>query len=137
MDVFSAKKRSEVMSAIRSRDTKPEIAVRCLLHRKGFRFVLHDARLPGKPDIVLPKYRVAVQVRGCFWHGHNCHDGHIPKSRREYWEPKIANNKRRDRRSDAQLKKLGWRLFVLWECDCMKEKSLQSAIGKIVQTLAQ
>lgn len=116
-DVFSPDKRSAVMAAIRSRDTKPEILVRRWLHANGYRFVLHDRRLPGVPDIVLPRFSVAIEVRGCFWHRHNCADGHLPKSRKGYWFPKLENNKKRDRRNAAKLRGLGWKQIVIWECE--------------------
>src|SRR5258706_773227 len=102
------------MSRIRSRDTKPELVVRGLLHKNGFRYVLHDKRLPGTPDVVLPGLKAAIQVRGCFWHGHSCIDGHIPKSRIAYWKPKLLGNKRRDAKNDRKLRRLGWRLMGLW-----------------------
>src|SRR2546430_6939962 len=112
-DVFTSKKRSEVMSLIRSKNTKPEIQTRKALHRLGFRFRVHDASLPGKPDIVLRKYEAVVQVRGCFWHGHNCKVGHLPATRKGYWTPKIVRNAERDTRNDALLEKAGWIVFVL------------------------
>ena len=115
-DVFSSEKRSEVMRAIRAKNTKPELVLRRALHRLGFRFRLHDSTLAGKPDIVLPKYRTLIQVRGCFWHGHTCSDGHIPKSRLDYWSPKIGNNKLRDRKNDSRNRRLGWSVLVVWEC---------------------
>jgi DNA mismatch endonuclease (patch repair protein) len=118
VDVFSPEKRSAVMSAIRSKDTKPEIAIRSELHRLGYRFRLHVIDLPGKPDLVLPKYSTAIQVRGCFWHGHTCPDGHLPKSRQDYWIPKLAKNKERDCQNDSKLRRLGWSLLIVWECQC-------------------
>ena len=129
-DVFSPKKRSEVMSAIRSKNTKPEIRVRSELHRKGYRFRLHVKDLPGKPDLVLPKYRTAIQVRGCFWHGHTCSDGHLPKSRQEYWIPKLEKNKLRDSQRDTELRNLGWSVLVVWECEC-SETNIKKTIDRI------
>lgn len=116
-DVFNPEKRSAVMRAIKAKDTKPEIVLRSALHRRGFRFRIHDPSLPGKPDIVLPKYRTLIQVRGCFWHGHTCADGHLPKSRIDYWLPKIRNNQLRDQRTDLQNRRLGWSVLVVWECN--------------------
>jgi DNA mismatch endonuclease (patch repair protein) len=115
-DVFTSEKRSSVMRAIMAKNTKPEMVLRQALHRHGFRFRLHDSTLAGKPDIVLPKYRTLIQVRGCFWHGHTCIDGHIPKSRVEYWLQKIRTNKVRDRRTDSENRRLGWSVLVVWEC---------------------
>lgn len=108
MDVFSKKKRSEVMSRIRSRDTKPELIVRSWLHRQGFRFRLHDKSLPGTPDIVLKKYKTVIFVHGCFWHQHkDCKYAAMPKTRRDFWRIKLAANVSRDRRNIMALEKLG------------------------------
>jgi DNA mismatch endonuclease (patch repair protein) len=108
--------RSVMMSRIRSKDTKPEMLVRKALHRLGFRFRLHGRDLPGRPDIVLPKYQVIIQVKGCFWHGHTCIDGRMPKSNREYWVPKLLRNKERDISNDRKLRRMGWSVRNLWEC---------------------
>lgn len=126
VDVFSTTKRSSVMSTIRSKNTKPEMTVRSELHKRGYRYKLHCRDLPGKPDLVLKRFKTAIQVRGCFWHGHTCHDGHIPKSRPEYWVPKLANNKRRDKRNDTKLRRLGWSVLVVWECQCTGVKLLKT-----------
>ncbi|WP_237173908.1 very short patch repair endonuclease [Paracandidimonas lactea] len=117
MDTFTPSQRSALMSRIRHRDTKPEVTVRSLLHALGYRFRLHRKDLPGKPDIVLPKYRKIVMVHGCFWHGHSCRRASKPKSNQEYWIPKIAANRQRDARNVAELKRLGWSVLVLWECE--------------------
>ena len=119
-DIFSKKKRSEIMSLIRSKNTLPEIAVRSFLHRQGFRFVLHDRHLPGKPDIVLPKYGVVVEVNGCFWHGHKCKISNIPKSNKKFWTNKISNNVKRFKKNRARLRAEGWRVIVIWECQVKK-----------------
>jgi len=124
MDVHEPEVRSYNMSRIRAKDTKPEILVRKFLHHHGFRYILHDKRLPGKPDIVLPKHQTVVLVHGCFWHGHKgCRHFVIPKSNQEYWIPKIQNNIRNDRKHKTSLKKLGWRVLTVWECELTKEKS--------------
>ncbi len=130
-DVFSKRKRSQVMGRIRSKDTKPEIALRRVLHAAGYRFRVHVTSLPGKPDIVLPKYKTAIQVRGCFWHGHTCIDGHIPKSRRSYWEPKLRSNKRRDARNDRMLRQDGWAVLNVWECRVQSKKGLERETARI------
>jgi DNA mismatch endonuclease (patch repair protein) len=134
-DVFSPAKRSDVMSRIRSSDTKPEVALRRGLHRLGYRFRLHDRLLPGRPDIVLPKYRTVVQVRGCFWHGHTCHDGHLPKSRHDYWIPKLAGNARRDHRNDRALRRLGWKVVVVWECECATREKIFRQLRRVLRYL--
>lgn len=105
------------MQAIRSGDTKPEIAVRKLLHRLGYRFRLRRPDLPGKPDIVLPGHRLAVFVHGCFWHRHDCKQATMPKTRTEFWEAKLSANAARDARVMKALHELGWRTVVIWECE--------------------
>jgi DNA mismatch endonuclease (patch repair protein) len=122
MDTVSRKKRSEIMSRIRCKDTQPELLVRKILHHAGFRFRLHRKDLPGKPDIVLPKYRTVVFVHGCFWHGHNCRRASIPKSNVEFWQNKIDGNRQRDARNEKQLQQLGWRVFTIWQCEIQKKQ---------------
>lgn len=121
-DVFSKEKRSEVMSHIRGRDTKPEMIVRRFLFSKGFRYRLHSKGLPGHPDIVLKKYRTVIFVNGCFWHGHDCKYGHLPKSNTQYWGPKISSNMERDKKNQKALEESGWRVIRLWECELKKGK---------------
>ena len=120
-DVFSKKKRSEVMSLIRSKNTKPEIYVRSFLHKNGYRFRLHQNNLPGKPDIVLKRHKVVINVNGCFWHQHNCGKSNIPKSNRKFWLNKFKNNKKRDRLNTLKLRKLGWKVYKIWECKVNKQ----------------
>ena len=116
-DRVSAEVRSELMSRIRGKDTKPEYVVRRHLHSLGFRYRLHDGRLPGRPDLVLPKHRAVVFVNGCFWHRHpDCPYAYVPKSRREFWSTKFAETIRRDGLVQDELRDLGWRVFVVWEC---------------------
>jgi len=112
------------MSRIKSKDTKPELALRKVLHGLGFRYRLHGAGLPGKPDIVLPKYKTVVFVHGCFWHRHpGCNIATTPKSNTEFWKDKFQKNKERDTRSKETLEKLGWTVLIAWECelDSMKK----------------
>jgi len=119
-DIFSKAKRSEVMSRIRSSNTKPERIVRSLLHRLGYRFTVNgpkNRQLPGKPDIVLPKYDTVVFVHGCFWHGHEgCKDFRIPSTRRKWWTAKIEGNRRRDSDREEELRQMGWHVVTIWAC---------------------
>jgi DNA mismatch endonuclease (patch repair protein) len=116
-DVFSKKKRSEVMRAVKGKDTGPEIRLRKALFALGYRYRLNVKDLPGKPDLVFPKHRSVVFVHGCFWHGHQCKRGaRVPKSNRAYWTEKIARNKARDKKNKQALEALGWRVITVWEC---------------------
>lgn len=117
-DVHNKKTRSHNMSKIRSKDTIPELLVRKFLHSKGFRYRLHDKKLPGKPDIVLPKYSTVIMVNGCYWHGHEkCKFFVIPETRREWWTKKIFNTKEKDLQNQQKLQELGWNIIVVW-ADC-------------------
>src|SRR5579864_1367485 len=116
-DTVSPEQRSRLMSRVRGKDTKPERAVRSYLHRLGFRFRLHAATLPGKPDIVLPRHRTVVFVNGCFWHGHaRCKRSTLPTTRPEFWAKKISLNMRRDRSTRRRLLRSGWKVIIVWEC---------------------
>ena len=130
MDIWTEKKRSEVMSRIRSVDTKPERIVRRLLTEMGYRYRLNVKTLSGRPDIVLKKYNALIFVHGCFWHlCPHCGEGRIPTTRREYWEEKLINNKRRDQRNTRKLRREGWRVLRLWECDV--EKKPEKVVRKL------
>ena len=115
-DTFSPAKRSEIMSRIRAKDTAPEIQIRKGLHALGFRYRLHERRLPGKPDLVFPRYKSVIFVNGCFWHGHTCKLFRWPASNEDYWRPKISRTIERDCNNHALLKECGWRVLVIWEC---------------------
>lgn len=139
-DIVSEEQRSYNMSRIRSKDTKPELIVRSMLHRLGYRFTVNgpkNKKLPGKPDIVLPKYKTVIFVHGCFWHAHqNCKDFRLPKTRTEWWKAKLEGNAARDRRKQKELRDLGWNALVVWACElknCEKldelERALPSRIG--------
>ena len=121
MDRLTPEKRSWNMSRIKSKDTTPERIVRSFLHRNGFRFRLHIKDLPGKPDIVLPKYKTVVEVRGCYWHRHEgCKDATIPSTNTDFWQKKFAENVVRDKRTEQELNALGWNVIILWECEVIK-----------------
>jgi DNA mismatch endonuclease (patch repair protein) len=115
-DVFSPEKRSQVMAAIRAKNTRPELAVRQALYALGIRYRLHVGTLPGRPDIVIRRLRLAIEVKGCFWHGHRCLRGRVPGTNRPYWSEKIAGNRQRDKRNERALRRTGWRVVTLWEC---------------------
>ncbi len=135
MDVHDKKTRSYNMSRIRGKDTKPEMLVRRFLYANGFRYRLHVKELPGKPDIVLPKYKTVIFVHGCFWHGHKgCKYFSIPKTRTEWWLTKIKGNTRRDKQAEIELNVMGWRVIVIWECELKKsqaEQTLQDLLQKL------
>ena len=123
MDKLTPEERSRHMSKIRSKDSKPEMVVRRFLHAQGIRFRLHDKALPGKPDLKLPKYHAVIFVHGCFWHGHqDCHIYQMPKSRVSFWNNKITTNMARDEKRIVTLREMGWRVFILWECDLKPTK---------------
>ena len=138
MDIFTQEKRSEVMSRIRGRDTKPELALRSMLHRLGYRFTVNGPKnksLPGRPDIVLPKHQTVILVHGCFWHGHeNCPHFHLPKTRRAWWRKKIGGNIARDQRNEKELLKAGWHVVTVWEC-ALKTKDARSWLIKRIPRL--
>lgn len=133
MDIVSSHKRSQMMSSIRGKNTKPELIVRKALFTAGFRFRLHRRDLPGVPDVVLPGKRVAIFVHGCFWHMHeNCKNAKLPSSRQGFWNEKLGRNVERDRKNVEALLRLGWRVLVVWECATRErgaENSLSSALA--------
>jgi DNA mismatch endonuclease, patch repair protein len=121
-DIFSKKRRSEIMSLVRSKNTKPELAIRSRLHKLGYRFRLHRRDLPGHPDLVLPKYKHAIFVHGCFWHQHpGCKKATIPQDNHEFWSLKLTQNIERDRKNIRLLRKSGWKVIVVWECEIKKD----------------
>ncbi|HXI88298.1 MAG TPA: DNA mismatch endonuclease Vsr [Parvularculaceae bacterium] len=128
-DVFSKAKRSEVMRAVKGANTKPEVALRKALFARGFRYRLHAKELPGKPDLVFPKYRAVIFVHGCFWHGHNCARGaRTPATNRRYWTGKIERNRTRDKEHGRALAALGWRTHIVWECE-LRDISLAADVA--------
>ncbi len=134
-DVHSKEQRSFNMGRIRSKDTKPEMLVRRFLHKHGYRYLIHDNRLPGKPDIVLPKYRTVIFVNGCFWHGHTgCRFSILPKTREDWWKNKIDKTRESDLSNIDKLIHDGWNVINVFECDLKKDKfdtTMLSIIGKL------
>ena len=116
VDIVTREKRSLMMAGIRAKDTRPEMIVRRLLHKAGFRFRLHAKKLPGRPDLVLKRWQAVIHVHGCYWHGHNCHFFRLPGTDTESWRKKFDTNRRRDAAVAAQLDQLGWRQLNVWEC---------------------
>lgn len=134
-DVLTPDQRRRCMSAIRGKNTKPELVVRRLVHRMGYRFRLHRKDLPGKPDILLPRHRKIIFVHGCFWHQHpRCRFATRPSTRKKFWAAKLDGNVERDRRNRSALERLGWKVFVVWECQC---RSLDTLERRIVRFLDQ
>ena len=137
MDTLTPEKRSWNMSRIGGKNTRPEIAVRSLLHRMGYRFRLKNSLLPGKPDIILPKYKAAIFVHGCFWHRHEgCRFCYTPKSRLEFWNKKFASNVRRDKTVTEQIRQLGWKQIIIWECELKDEDKLASRLHSAMNKLS-
>lgn len=134
-DIVTAEVRSRMMSGIRGTNTKPELLLRKGLHAMGFRFRLHERSLPGKPDIVLPRYKAVIFAHGCFWHGHDCHLFKWPSTRPEFWQAKIARNRAVDERTDAALEGAGWRQAIVWEC-ALKGKT-RLPLEDVIQSCAE
>lgn len=124
MDIVDQHTRSRYMSGIKSKDTNPELKVRKELHRRGFRYRIHNSSLPGKPDIVMSKHKTVILVHGCFWHMHDCKLFKLPQTRRDFWKNKLENNVKRDKQNNTLLNMKGWRVFVIWECS-IKRKDRQ------------
>lgn len=134
MDVFKKKKRSEIMARIKGRDTKPELLVRSIVHCMGYRFRLHARDLPGNPDIVLQRHRKAIFVHGCFWHGHKrCPRAARPASNIAFWREKLDSNVARDRRNINRLRKDGWRVLVVWQCQTRNPELLEKKLIKFLK----
>jgi len=137
VDTISKKQRSRNMSHIRSKNTMPELLVRSILHRMGFRFRLHDRSLPGCPDIVLKRWKTVVFVNGCFWHRHEgCQYAYVPKTRRSFWSKKFAGNVRRDAEHAAALRFLGWRIKVVWECELRHPRTVKNRFKRVCHPIA-
>ncbi|MCG3132810.1 MAG: Very short patch repair protein [Phycisphaerae bacterium] len=134
MDTLSPEQRSERMSRVRSKDTKPELVVRRLVHGAGYRYRLHRRELPGCPDLVFPARRKVIFVHGCFWHRHaDCPNCRLPKSRLDFWEPKLKANHDRDRRNERLLRKGGWSVLVVWECEVRERDALARRVRAFME----
>lgn len=132
-DVFSAEKRSWIMSRVKARDTEPELIVRSMIHRMGFRFRINREDLPGKPDIVLPRHRKVIFIHGCFWHGHpGCSRSKRPLTNREFWDKKIDGNIERDKRAQRELLSMGWRVLTVWQCQTRDRDKLLSELEEFL-----
>ncbi len=137
-DTMTPEQRSRCMSAIKSNDTKPEMLVRKYLHGMGLRYGVHNKKLPGSPDIVLRKYKTVIFINGCFWHGHdNCRYYRLPKSNIEFWQTKINRNRERDKRDIEALRKRGWRVIVVWECELRTKELRQQTLQKLFFSIQQ
>jgi DNA mismatch endonuclease (patch repair protein) len=133
-DKLSAERRSQNMRQISAKNTLPEMAVRRLVHRMGFRYRVHVPYLPGKPDLVFTRLKKIIEVRGCFWHQHKgCIDSHVPKSRIDYWRPKLRRNCRRDQKNEKKLRQLGWRILTLWECEVSCSPDLRRRVSRFLR----
>jgi len=135
MDILTPEQRSERMSRVRGRDTKPEMLVRRLAHSMGYRYRLHRRDLPGLPDLVFPSRRKVILVHGCFWHRHldpDCKLARLPKSKLDFWGPKLETNRERDERNIVLLGELGWDVLIIWECQTKNREKLQARIGEFL-----
>jgi len=131
-DKFSIEKRSNIMSHISGKETKPEILVRKFVFANGFRFRKNVKDLPGKPDVVLPKYKTVIFIHGCFWHGHTCKRGALPESNNEFWAKKIGGNVERDKKNITELQKHGWKVIVIWQCEIKNVELQKERLSKLL-----
>lgn len=134
MDILSPEKRSALMGRIKGKNTGPEITVRRAAHKLGYRYRLHVASLPGRPDMVFPRLRKVIFVHGCFWHRHNCVQGRsMPRTNIAFWKAKFIENRKRDRKNRNRLRRLGWKVLILWECKCAKEQELNNLLRNFLE----
>ncbi|UWN60164.1 very short patch repair endonuclease [Alistipes indistinctus] len=137
MDIWNKSSRSKIMSLVNQKDTKPELVVRKYLFAAGFRYRKNDRRLPGSPDIVLPKYKTVVFVNGCFWHGHDCRAGRRPQSNEAYWNEKLEGNIIRDRKKIEQIEALEWKVLIVWQCEIKNIESRKQRLERLVEEIKQ
>lgn len=122
-DPLSKERRSALMKRVRQKHTAPELIVRMALHKRGLRYKIGDPKLPGRPDLSFPRYRAAVFVHGCFWHGHDCRAGRLPTTNTDFWVAKIEGNRKRDMQKEMALREIGWRVFTVWQCELKADES--------------
>lgn len=135
-DIYSKGKRSLIMSHISGKNTKPEMIFRKTLHQFGYRYSLHKKELPGKPDLVLRKYKTVILINGCFWHGHkNCKASTLPATNKKFWEKKISDNILRDKKNNKELKTLGWNVITVWQCQLKNQTHQQKTLKRIIKEL--
>jgi DNA mismatch endonuclease Vsr len=134
-DIFSQEKRSEIMSKVKSKNTKPEIWVRTFLFSLGFRYRKNDKRYAGTPDLVLPKYKTIIFIHGCFWHGHDCKKGSLPADNADFWREKIAKNKIRDKKNQEILINSGFHVIVIWECELKNKVLREQRLTRLVEEI--
>lgn len=135
-DIFTKQKRSQIMATVRNKNTKPEIQVRKALFKRGFRYRINDKRLSGSPDLVLPKYKTAVFVHGCYWHGHeSCSKAIKPATNKDFWNTKIKKNKLRDKNAQKALVMTGWKVIVIWECQLRNQEMFKRTMTKVINEI--
>ena len=134
-DIYSKSKRSDIMSKISGKETKPEILVRKYLFSLGFRFRKNVKDLPGKPDILLPKYKTIIFIHGCFWHGHDCKRGALPETNQEFWQEKIEKNFERDIHNISELRKNGWSVIIIWQCEIKNKEAKNIRLRKLIEEI--
>lgn len=134
-DIFTKKKRSQIMASISGKETKPEILVRSFLFGEGFRFRKNVKALPGKPDIVLPKYRKIIFIHGCFWHGHNCKKGLRPATNKEFWNNKIQSNIKHDKKVNKKLRQNNWTVLTIWECSLKTKNGFDNTMKNLINKI--
>ena len=137
VDIYSKSKRSSIMSKISGKETKPEIIVRKFLFSKGFRYRKNDKRFPGKPDIVVPKYKTIIFIHGCFWHSHDCKAGKLPETRKNFWEKKISDNIIRDKKNKTDLEKDDWKVLIVWNCEISSISKRDTTLNLLINEISK